>query len=399
MPTSESVVLPSSSSDVSVVTTDADKWHLLEQLLQQLDASRNPHGQIQLTLDAVRKATGADIVYWHSPSSGDCVSCDGEPLLAAPMRQAFARERLARMSTEGGSALWRRRQDAEHSTVDFPATAAIVRLGKSSSTCMVAANFNPERPLDAGDVRLVSLATRLLVKQTHHRRMQEQLKDTLLGTLQCLTALIEAKDSYTCGHSERVSRIAVLIGEKLDLSEKVLSDLHLAGLLHDIGKIGVRDEVLLKGGPLTPDEMAHVREHVVIGDRVVSEIKHFSALRPGIRSHHERYDGTGYPDHLAGEAIPILGRILAVADACDAMMSPRRYRPALTPPQIDATLTRLAGTQWDPKVVDGFMACRWEVYPPIYQKGIGESAFHALDHAVGENQDGSSAVFRFNEMN
>ena len=127
---------------------------------------------------------------------------------------------------------------------------------------------------------------------------------------------------------------------------------------------------------------------------VVAQIKPFAHLRAGVRHHHEHFDGTGYPDRLAGEAIPLLGRILAVADSVDAMMSARRYRPALTPPQIDQILTRLAGAQWDPKVVEQFMACRSAVYPPIYQKGIGDSAQHAIGRVVDAVSAGSTTFFR-----
>src|SRR5262249_48902639 len=155
------------------------------------------------------------------------------------------------------------------------------------------------------------------------------------GLVNCLTATIEARDAYTAGHSERVARIGVILAEQMGLSHAEVSDVYLGGLLHDIGKIGIPDAVLQKDGPLTAQEYAHIKRHVVIGDRIVASIKPFDRLRPGVRSHHERFDGKGYPDGLAGADTPRLARILAIADACDAMMSPRRYRPALTPPLID----------------------------------------------------------------
>ena len=162
--------------------------------------------------------------------------------------------------------------------------------------------------------------------------------------------------------------------------------------MHNVGKIGIRDEVLLKPGQLTDDEREHLRTHVLLGDQILSTIKPFHRLRSGVRSHHEHYDGRGYPDALVGETIPLAGRILAVADACDAMMSPRRYRGALPPPHIDTVLRAHAGAQWDPNVVEAFMDCRDAIYSVIHQKGIGESAAFAIDQIVEALKDGSTSV-------
>ena len=135
--------------------------------------------------------------------------------------------------------------------------------------------------------------------------------------------------------------------------------------------------------------MTEVRQHPIIGERIVASIKPFDRLRPAVRHHHEAYDGRGYPDRLMGENIPLLGRVLAVADACDAMMSPRRYRSARAPHEIDNVFNSESGRQFDPLVVQAFMSVRHEIYPPIYQKGIGESAFHAIETIVDNMTDAS----------
>jgi HD-GYP domain-containing protein (c-di-GMP phosphodiesterase class II) len=134
------------------------------------------------------------------------------------------------------------------------------------------------------------------------------------------------------------------------------------GLLHDVGKMGIRDEINFKPGPLTASEFAQVQNHTIEGERILSQVKSLAHLCPVIRSHHERYDGTGYPDGLAGEQIPQMARIIAVADSCVAMASSRRYRPALTPARIERVIQEGAGTQWDPLVTAVFMTCREEVY-------------------------------------
>ena len=172
--------------------------------------------------------------------------------------------------------------------------------------------------------------------------------------------------------------MAVRLGQQMDLPAAVQSDLYLAGLLHDVGKIGIRDDVLQKPGRLTPEEIAHIQEHPVIGDRLVGHVKPLRHLRPGVRNHHERWDGRGYPDGLAGEDIPLLARILAVADSCDAMMHTRPYRTALPADRLESILREGAGTQWDPHVVAAFQVCRQDLYS-ICQRGLGDSVFAAVE--------------------
>jgi HD-GYP domain-containing protein (c-di-GMP phosphodiesterase class II) len=242
------------------------------------------------------------------------------------------------------------------------ASVAMVRVSGTRGIWLAALRFRPAGPFTPADVRLMAFVRRLLLAERRHARARAKLEGTVLGLVRSLGAAINAKNPYTSGHSERVARIAVRLGRQMGLPPDELANLFLAGLLHDVGKIGVRSNVLDKPGRLTESEYGHVCEHPVIGDAVVGNVPELAELRPGVRHHHERYDGTGYPDRLAGEAIPLLARILAVADACDAMASPRPYRPPLPPARVDATLQEGAGTQWDPRVVASFLACRDEVY-------------------------------------
>jgi HD-GYP domain-containing protein (c-di-GMP phosphodiesterase class II) len=247
---------------------------------------------------------------------------------------------------------------------------------------MAAVSLDPRCPLEDTDLRIIQVVWRLQVRHDRHVTVYENLKETLFGIVQCLSTAIDAKDPYTCGHSERVARIAVRLGEAMGLSRGETNDLYLAGLLHDVGKIGIRDDVLCKPGPLTPEEEEHIREHPIIGERIISSVTRLAYLRPGVRGHHERFDGKGYPDGLAGEAIPPIARILAVADSCDAMMSPRRYRPALPPARIEELFRRGSGKQWDPKVVQYFFACRQELYA-VCERGLGQSVYMAVERAAG----------------
>jgi putative nucleotidyltransferase with HDIG domain len=213
------------------------------------------------------------------------------------------------------------------------------------------------------------------------------LQELLVGLARSLTSAIDAKDSYTYGHSERVARIAMELGRAVGLQEEELSDVFLAGLLHDIGKIGVRDAILSKVEPLTAEEFEHIKQHVTIGYSILQNLKPIAHLLPGVRNHHERYDGKGYPDGLAGEAIPLLARILAVADSYDAMTTNRPYREALPLPKVEEILKQGAGTQWDKRVIDAFLSCRQKIHG-IRQRGVGDSLRHALDDALRRKDSG-----------
>jgi response regulator RpfG family c-di-GMP phosphodiesterase len=204
---------------------------------------------------------------------------------------------------------------------------------------------------------------RLVVENRAYQRLLEarvaeqarRLETLFLASMQSLADALEVKDPYTRGHSVRVSRYAVAIGRRLGLDAQALAQLELGGHLHDIGKIGVREAVLNKAGPLTEDEYAHIMTHPEIGWRLLAPLlaEAPQALHV-VRSHHERFDGSGVPDGLAGGGIPFEARIAAVADSFDAMTSHRPYRSGLTLEAARAELRRWAGTQYDPQVVDAF---------------------------------------------
>ncbi|MGG1553656.1 HD domain-containing phosphohydrolase [Paenibacillus ferrarius] len=187
-------------------------------------------------------------------------------------------------------------------------------------------------------------------------KMNRQLLQSYYATL---AAALDARDTYTAGHSMRVAQYALLIGRETGLSEPELDLLNKTALLHDIGKIGVRDAVLLKEGRLTDEEFEQIKLHPVLGESILKQIEPAEAmapLLPGVRSHHERYDGAGYPDGLRGPAIPVFGRIIAVADAFDAMTSDRPYRKGMPFEKAWAILEEGKGSQWDPLYAQSFIA-------------------------------------------
>lgn len=183
-----------------------------------------------------------------------------------------------------------------------------------------------------------------------------KLENSYSEALQVLTELVEAKDLYVRGHAARVARLSVAIGEALGLSPEDLRRLHQAALLHDVGKIAVPEAILNKPQNLTREEFDIIASHTVVGEQLVSRFPALSSARPGVRWHHERLDGSGYPDGLRGEAIPLDARIIAVADVFDAMTSARAYRDALSVEAAIAELSRNAGVKYDPEAVRALIA-------------------------------------------
>ncbi|MEW6188540.1 MAG: HD domain-containing phosphohydrolase, partial [Actinomycetota bacterium] len=205
------------------------------------------------------------------------------------------------------------------------------------------------------DLRILSTLASEVAIAIHNAQLFAEIEELYLDTMKAMVRAIEAKDPYTRGHSERVTDYALAIAEELDLSEKEKELLYTAGLLHDIGKIGIGEEILLKPGKLTKEEYDVVKRHPLIGTQILGTIKALREAIPLILHHHEHYDGSGYVSGLKGEDIPLSSRILAVADAFEAMTSHRPYRKALGFQEAIEELKKNAGTQFDPIIVEAFM--------------------------------------------
>jgi putative nucleotidyltransferase with HDIG domain len=202
------------------------------------------------------------------------------------------------------------------------------------------------------DERVLTALAEKVANKIETNALYESLYDNLLDTLDSLVATIEAKDPYTRQHSRRVSQLSRALGERMRLSREEVESLRVATLLHDIGKIGVRDSILMKNGRLTNEEYDIIKKHPVIGDQIVSPLGLAPCERDIIRHHHERIDGNGYPDGLKGDEISALARVVSVADAFDAMTSTRSYRKALSIDEALAELRRFSGEQFDQSIVE-----------------------------------------------
>ena len=183
----------------------------------------------------------------------------------------------------------------------------------------------------------------------------EKLEKAYLDMVQTLRYTVEAKDTYTRGHSDRVSEYSVLIGEKLGLPEDKIKTLRIGGLFHDIGKIGIPDSILLKPDKLSDDEYSQIKNHPSIGAHILGSAEIFKDIIPIVKHHHERYDGNGYPSRLKGEEIPYIARIAAVADTFDAMTSRRSYRGPIDIEHVKEEIKRCEGTQFDPQIAEVFL--------------------------------------------
>jgi putative nucleotidyltransferase with HDIG domain len=234
---------------------------------------------------------------------------------------------------------------------------------------------------------MASVATILGIHCGNIALYHEQ-SDFFSSVVRALTSAIDAKDPYTCGHSDRVARLSVAIARQLGCDKDDLNTIYLSGLLHDIGKIGIDDNVLRKPGPLTPEEFEHIKTHPDLGCRILDGVKQLDKVLPVVRHHHEAWNGKGYPVGLTAEECPFLARVVAVADSIDAMSSDRPYRKGMSDEKLDSILRDGAGKQWDPAVVEAAFEVRDEL------RRIGRSERHPLSldvtHWQGELTPGAS---------
>lgn len=213
----------------------------------------------------------------------------------------------------------------------------------------------------------------VLDNRDYRQRLEErvsekttELRETFVGAISSLAEALDAKDPYTNGHSKRVALICEVIAGAMKLDEKKTERIRLASALHDLGKIGVPEAILNKAGKLTDEEFGIVKTHSVRGERIIEPFVKDKGIREIVRHHHERYSGGGYPDGIIGPDIPVGARIMAIADAYDAMTSDRSYRKAMSPKMAESELAACSGKQFDPEIVEIFLqVCDQMPFCPI----------------------------------
>jgi putative nucleotidyltransferase with HDIG domain len=233
--------------------------------------------------------------------------------------------------------------------------------GERAFGWLAAVNHRAGLEFGSAEASLLSSVGTILGIHSGNIDLYKQQADLLAGVVRVMSSAIDAKDPYTCGHSDRVARVSVRLAQELGCNGEILKTLYLGGLLHDIGKIGIDDSVLRKPGRLTEAEYEHIKTHVEIGYRILRDLKKMGHVLPVVLHHHESWDGKGYPFGMAGTNIPLLARIAAVADAYDAMSSDRPYRKGMDDEKLNAVIREGAGQQWDPNVVDAFFHARDDI--------------------------------------
>jgi diguanylate cyclase (GGDEF)-like protein/putative nucleotidyltransferase with HDIG domain len=230
--------------------------------------------------------------------------------------------------------------------------------------CCIVASLPPDRADDFDDAKMS-----LLAGLAHQAKLAitnagsfESLESTFVSTIEALANALEANDEYTSSHTRWITDMALKVGTELGLDSKALKQLELGALFHDIGKIGIPASILLKPGPLTPEEREIMQQHPDLGAKILAPIERLSEVRSIVRSCHEHYDGRGYPDGVTGEAIPLEARIVLVCDAFHAMTTDRPYRKRLSVDEACRRLQEAAGTQFDPRVVKAFLTLRGETW-------------------------------------
>lgn len=222
--------------------------------------------------------------------------------------------------------------------------------------------------ISTADIKLLEATSSQIQIFLENTTLYDQLNLMFMGTLEALTASIDAKDPYTCGHSQRVAMLSKRLAQLIGLDSKTVERINIAGLVHDVGKIGVPEAVLCKKGKLTDEEYAAIKLHPEIGANIVKDIPHFDDIIPGVLYHHERFDGKGYPSRLKGRDIPLFGRILAVADSFDAMSSTRTYRPAIPRVKVLQEILDCSGTQFDPDFAPVFLTMDFTEYDLMVER-------------------------------
>jgi len=248
----------------------------------------------------------------------------------------------------------------------------IWRAGRHAGALMAGDKYGDDPQVSSYDIQLLEAASGYVGAFLDNAVLYAEQQALFLGTLEALTASIDAKDRYTCGHSRRVAHLSHRLAQAIGMSEQDADRVRIAGLVHDVGKIGVPEAVLVKNGRLTDEEFGAIKKHPEIGFRILKDIRLLSDVLPGVLHHHERFDGRGYPHGIAGMAIPQMARIIALADTFDAMNSNRSYRAAMPRAETLEEIERCAGAQFDPEMAHVFVKLDFSEYDRLVREDAGQ---------------------------
>lgn len=351
--------------DLSVqIEQTYEEISLLHSLTMNLQLSRSPVELAELCLDRLHVLIRSESnVVWIDGKNGAPKFLVGGQ---APFDEAGLHRLIARFDGhDWGRPLVKNYIQGTLLGADFPGlnnlTIVPIAEGAHRSGWIASCNLSGDREFGTVEANLLNSIATILGTHVRNIDLYQQHEELLLSFVRSMVSTLDAKDPYTRGHSERVALVARRLGEELDLPQEDLEDIYLSGVLHDIGKIGVDDWILRKPGKLTDDEFKQIQKHPMIGYNILKGLKNLQKILPGVRHHHENYNGCGYPDQLAGENIPMMARILAVADSYDAMGSDRPYRKGMPLERVEDIFRRGSGVQWDSRVIDAYFSAREDI--------------------------------------
>ena len=337
---------------------------LIQDLAQYLRPEVDPRELAEAVLERVRLISETELsacLMRHGAEPGDQLS--GEWGLEGAEIETLVRDILGDRSPQ---IIVRNHIENSPLGLRYPTVRSLVAVPlfveQHTPSWLVLANPPLGCELGTEQANLLKSIGGILAAQSQVVELFRDHEEMVLAFIRSLVSTLDAKDTYTRGHSERVALVAQKLAQQLKLPDAEIEAIYQSGLLHDIGKIGVDDAILQKPEALSPLEYQQVATHPEVGYSILSELKNLAHLLPGVLHHHERYDGHGYPGKLAGTAIPRMARILAVADAFDAMSSDRPYRKGRHREDVELTLAKGGGTQWDPEVIHAFFSARSEIY-------------------------------------
>jgi HD-GYP domain-containing protein (c-di-GMP phosphodiesterase class II) len=353
------------------LATTYEELNLLYRVSGSMEVTRQPQEFLQSTCDEVREVmnieTAAAVLLASPPmAEEDIVAVAGDQGSGEAAICEFLLSQIAPVLGE------ERRAVLDNNCTD-PFGLAILKEGVQSWIAVpliaderligVLAGLNKRgRDFDSVDLKLINSIGNQVSIFLANNRLYGEMRDLLMGVLHALTSAIDAKDPYTCGHSQRVALISRRIAETYGLPAETVRRIYLSGLLHDVGKIGVPESVLSKAGRLTEQEYELIKTHPAVGAKILGGIRQLDPIIESILTHHERPDGRGYPTGLKGEEVPLEGRILGLADSFDAMTSDRTYRDAMPLGKVIDEIRANAGTQFDPEMVETLLSLDLEVF-------------------------------------
>lgn len=366
---------------------------LLHSLTGSLQLSRTPQELADWSLARVReltRATGAAIFFEEHGGQSHFLT-DGK----MPLREQDLLHLCARCDKRDWS-----RPFVKNRLAGTPLAQELPEL-KNFVLCSIGENsrrfgwlIHCNAPREFGSVQASLLQSIAKILGTHlqNRELYSQNEGLLTSFVRSMVSTIDAKDSYTRGHSERVALVAKCLGEEMGLAAQDLEDIHLSGLLHDIGKVGVDDRILRKTEKLDVDEFEQIKKHPEMGCQILMGLENLQHVLPGVRHHHESFDGHGYPDGLAGTEIPLMARVMAVADAYDAMGSDRPYRKGMSLERLETTFRENVGPQWDPQIIDAYFRARvkirkvWSAHRPTNLASLSTKIVFSHSHLAAANK-------------